>query len=337
MKINMKYALLGLLAVAGMTMTSCSDDETYDVVGNPNNLIYFKANATNTFTGVVTHTPAGDFGSLTAKFPVRVQRAVSKDTKVTAAVDNSLVAEYNAANGTDYAAMPESAVSLSGMTVTIPAGATAATDSIVVSLNESSLSALTESAYVLPIRITDVQGDGTGSEDRGVGYIVVTTSTTVVKDITSPEEMTGTLLTDYTGWTAKYSSNTTIDVSELFDGDLTNGAQLRTDEADGKTTTVVVNMGSAHKVSGLRVCRYAQYYTWWDWWDAYYFSAVKMEMSTDGQNWSDLGTADNMPQSDGYQYICFYGGVSMQYLRLTFDSGASSVSSLGELGVYVSE
>ncbi len=35
MKINIKYAALSLLAVAGITMTSCSDDESYDVYGNP--------------------------------------------------------------------------------------------------------------------------------------------------------------------------------------------------------------------------------------------------------------------------------------------------------------
>lgn len=35
MKINIKYAALSLLAVAGITMASCSDDESYDVYGPP--------------------------------------------------------------------------------------------------------------------------------------------------------------------------------------------------------------------------------------------------------------------------------------------------------------
>ena len=33
----------------------------------------------------------------------------------------------------------------------------------------------------------------------------------------------------------------------------------------------------------------------------------------------------------------FYGGTGMRYLRLTIESGSSSVSSLAELGVYISE
>ena len=48
MKNIIKSAALGVLAVAGITMASCSSDTVYDVVGNPNNLVYFKANANNT-------------------------------------------------------------------------------------------------------------------------------------------------------------------------------------------------------------------------------------------------------------------------------------------------
>ena len=53
MKNIIKSAALGVFAVAGITMASCSSDTVYDVVGNPNNLVYFKANANNTFTGTV--------------------------------------------------------------------------------------------------------------------------------------------------------------------------------------------------------------------------------------------------------------------------------------------
>lgn len=39
MKIN--TYILGLLAVAGLFSFQSCDDESYDVVGNPDNLIYF--------------------------------------------------------------------------------------------------------------------------------------------------------------------------------------------------------------------------------------------------------------------------------------------------------
>ena len=151
--------------------------------------------------------------------------------------------------------------------------------------------------------------------------------------------MVGTLLTDYTGWTARYDSGTDIDAASIFDGDLTNGPQLRNDGADGKTKVVIVDMGSTRKVSGLRLARYykSRYGGWWI--EQYYFSAVKIESSSDGSSWKELGTAldAEMPRNSGYQHISFYGGTGMRYLRLTLESGSSSVSSLAELGVYISE
>ena len=336
MKITIKYAVLSLLAVAGITMTSCSDDERYDVVGNPNNLVYFKANADNTFTGTVAHTPVGDFGGVSAKFPVCIQRAASCDTKVTATVDASLVEEYNATHNTEYKAMPESAVDLAGMTVTIKKGAVAADDSIKVSLKQSELASLTEKAYLLPIRLSQIQGDGKGSEERGVGYIIVNTETKLIKDITSKDDVTGTLLTDYAGWSAKYSSGSDVDVAQLFDGNLEHGAALRADGNGGSTKVIVFDMGATKNVSGFRFARYYKDY-WGYWAEEYYFSSVKIEFSTDNSTWNEAGTATEsaMPKNKGYQYCSFYGGVSARYLRFSFESGASTVSSLAELGVYV--
>lgn len=73
------------------------------------------------------------------------------------------------------------------------------------------------------------------------------------------------------------------------------------------------------------------------WYDEYYFSAVKIELSKDGVNWDEAGTVteSEMPKNGGYQYCSFYGGVSARYIRLSIESGSSSVSSLAELGVYV--
>ena len=50
MKTYMKTFAFSLLAVAGMALISCSCDERIDVVGNPDNLVYFKANTDNLFS-----------------------------------------------------------------------------------------------------------------------------------------------------------------------------------------------------------------------------------------------------------------------------------------------
>lgn len=339
MKINIKYAVLSLLAVAGVTMTSCSSDEHFDVVGNPNNLVYFKTNTGNVFTGTIAHTPVGDFGSLDASFTVKLQRAVETSATVQIVPDEDLVKAYNEANGTSYVALPVSAVTLTNQQVTIPAGEVKGTEPFSVALNESALASLTESAYMLAVRIVPNNGDMKGSEERGIGYIIVNTEEKLVKDISDVSEMTGTLLTDYTGWTATYDTGASINVAEIFDGNLENGPQLRADGADGHSKVIIVDMKASKKVSGLRVARYYKsYYGGW-WYEEYYFSGVKIEVSDDGINWSEAGTADEgfMPKQDGYQHIAFYGGVPTRYLRLSIESGSSSVSSLAELGVYTAE
>jgi hypothetical protein len=334
------FAKTGLLScsllLAASLFVACSDDEKYDVVGNPDNLVYFKANAENTITGTIVHTPVGHFGAVDAKFPVRILRPATQETRVTVTIDNSLINAYNEANGTNYVAMPESAIDASRLTVTIPKDSIAARDTIVVKVLESAFPNLNEKAYLLPIRISQVQGDGKGSEERGIGYVLVSTEDKLIKEIGSADDVLGSVLTDYAGWTAKYSTGAEINAGELFDGSLENGPQLRTDGNEGKNTCVIVDMQKQQNVSGFRLARYWKSY-WGGWWiEEYYFSSVHIDLSNDGTTWTEAGTAleADMPKADGYQYISFYGPVPARYLRLTIESGESAVSSLAELGVF---
>ena len=96
MKIN--TYILGLLAVAGLFSFQSCDDESYDVVGNPDNLIYFppKGQFNNTSAAVetftVVSTPVGYFGDeVYAKFGVSATRPMDGSATVTAVIDNGLV------------------------------------------------------------------------------------------------------------------------------------------------------------------------------------------------------------------------------------------------------
>ena len=329
--------LLFSLCLSVLLFASCSDDEQYDVVGNPNNLVYFKANAENTFQGMVVHTPVGDFGDINAKFPVHILRPARQNTQVKAVIDMTMIDAYNEANGTSYVAVPEGAVDAKHLSATILAGNTEAEDTIVVAIRQEALGSLTAPAYLLPVRIVEVQGDGKPSEERGFGYVIVNTETKLIKTLESASEMPGTLIKAGADWSAAYSSGTNITATELFDGSLSNGPQLRTDADGGKTTTVVIDMKEEQRVNGLRLARY--YMSYWGGWyiEEYYFSAVHIDYSSDGQAWSEAGTAleGDMPKANGYQHIAFYAGVPARYLRLTIESGGSAVSSLAELGIYV--
>ena len=114
---------------------------------------------------------------------------------------------------------------------------------------------------------------------------------------------------------------------------------MRTDEKDGKGTTLVFDLGTEQKVIGLRMARYYKsYYGGW-WYDEYYFSHLDMQYSADGSTWNDMGSADetDMVKSGGNQYLALYGAVPMRYLKIQFTSGSSSVSSLAELGIYTQQ
>lgn len=333
-----KHILFCLLAAVAMGFQSCGDDDSYDVEGNPDNLVYFKTTGEGVQTFTVVHTPAGDFGAFSVKLPVRILRPAARTTTVYAEVATSAVTAYNETHGTSYAAIPEGVIDASRMTVTIAEGSDRAADSVVVTIPETALPRLTEASYLVPIRIYRVEGDGTGSVERGTTYLVVNTEQRLLRVLSSATDIDGTLLSvaDCASWTVSWGSGASYGTpAQLFDRNLTNGAPLRTDAQDGHNTVIVVDMQQPQNVSGLRVARY--YSTGW-WTEEYYFSSVGVELSDDGQTWTEAGTMAeaDMPKGRGYQYIGFYGSATARYLRLTFESGASTVSSLAELGVYVS-
>lgn len=333
---RIKYMAMAVVAAA-LCLQSCSDDEHYDVVGNPNNLVYFKTVGDPVATCGVTHTPVGDFGEVKASFDVAIQHANSSDTRVTAVVDNSLVDEYNTEHGTQYTAVPDGLVETGNLTTTIRRDTVGCSAPIEVSVPESAFAQLTAKAYLIPIRLSEVDGNGKASGQRGTAYVIINVESKLIKAGVAADDMPGTLMTDYTGVTAWYTASGTVDdMAQLFDGDLTNGTALRTDEQDGKGTTLVFDLGQQQSVQGLRVARYQK--VWWGgWWtEEYFFSQLDIEFSTDGATWNEAGSVgeSDMAKSDGYQYVAFYGAVPMRYLRINFASGSSQVSSLAELGIY---
>ena len=334
---RIKYMALAVMAAA-LCFQSCSDDEHYDVVGNPNNLVYFKTVGGPVATCTVTHTPVGDFGEVKASFNVAIQRSNSSTTKVTAVVDNSLVDEYNAKHGTEYSAVPDGLVEAGSLTTTIERDTVGSSEPIEVSVPESAFAQLTEKGgYLIPVRLSSVDGNGKASGERGTAYVVINVESKLINAGAGAADMPGTLMTDYSGVMASYTAGGTVDaLSQLFDGDVTNGTALRTDEQDGKGTTMVFDLGQQRNVSGLRVARY--YKSWYGgWWiEQYYFSQLDIEYSNDGSTWNEAGTVteSDMSKGNGYQYVAFYGAVPMRYMRIKFTSGSSAVSSLAELGIY---
>lgn len=173
MKIKNIYMAAGLALVAGLGLTACSDD-SYDVKGNPDDLVFISKSVTKNFEGIIYHTPVGDIGSATASFPAQIQRPVDGTVTVGAEPDTSYISRYNETYGTNYVSVPDDVLhNLEVKMATIKAGEYITTDSVEVSVKQSDFVKLTEPAYLIPLRVS--ASGAVGSQDQGVAYLVVKT------------------------------------------------------------------------------------------------------------------------------------------------------------------
>lgn len=100
------------------------------------------------------------------------------DTNLSLVYDSSALDDYNAANGTRYEALPQSLVSLSSSSVTLPAGRTS---SDAVTMNLKSDESLTPGAtYAVPLRVSSNDSRAVGSV--GSAQVVLVRDLTKIPD-----------------------------------------------------------------------------------------------------------------------------------------------------------
>ena len=154
--------LLGTLCLTGLSLSSCSDEESYDVVGSNAEKVFFDPHASATQQNEIYNTPAGVFGLAGGAFTVQSQYAVEGRTiTVGGEVDNSLVAEFNKQQNPDgdenaivYNALPQDALSAVNIEpVKIEPGKSVGDTTLIVSIPSEKCTSLTEPYYVVPIRL----------------------------------------------------------------------------------------------------------------------------------------------------------------------------------------
>lgn len=182
----MKWNKYIFTLLTGMLCFQSCDSETYDVEGNPNNLIYFIPSVTGSAQGNVSTfnvdwTSRGAVGDeVVVKLPVKSTRQAEKTMMVYAEVDNSLVGSYNTSNGTSYEAFPSDVYSVVKSAATIEQGKTLSVDSIEIRVPAENFIALDKSAYLLPVRLTKIEGNGKVSVQHNTALAIV--------NITYPDE-----------------------------------------------------------------------------------------------------------------------------------------------------
>lgn len=178
---SFKYLLSGIILLTSVIgFQSCGED-SYDVTGNPNNLVYFnqkgEGGKSNFYSFSVDWTSIGAVGDqVTLKAPVKTTRPAEGGLVAYAGVNNALVDTYNQQNGTAYSALPANTVQFVKQAVTVPAGAMESVDSIEITIPAENYIPLTERLYLLPIAITSVEGSGSPSVQSGTIWASISLS-----------------------------------------------------------------------------------------------------------------------------------------------------------------
>ena len=160
------YFITILLSATVLSLSSCLKDSRYVDFSKGPSLVEFNLGGLSYFgQDAITATNAID----TVQFAVSVASVTvpTTATTITLAVDNSIVASYNAANpAITYLPIPAADYKLSATSVTIPAGQRAA---IVTLYVYKSLLDATQS-YMLPVKIASTTGGYTISGNMGIHY-----------------------------------------------------------------------------------------------------------------------------------------------------------------------
>lgn len=290
---SLKYIALGVAAMAAFTLTSCSDDEHYDIRGLKDNFAYF-AKAGSVTDGTVLKTPVGIMATFSCNVSGNTSLAVNKTTTLTVGIDNSLVDAYNADNGTHYKQTPDGVVTFNKTNLTIPAGAMTSEDTISLSIDTKAAEALNDTAgYIVPIVITNVSGDAQASSVAAVRYVhlnyMITTS--LINDDA----------TEFVGAKGDLSQMTCIAATDLdpeaFSGLAGGGWRARWPFTGNDTSaSFVIDMGGTHNLAGFYI-------------NSYVLRNAKVSISTDNQTWTEVS------ETSGHKAVSDFDYSTYQYLQ----------------------
>ena len=316
MKMNNIIMACGAFLFGAAVLSGCGEDENYDVDGIAYTRAFFDR-AKSVSEGKVLSTPVGVITSFSEKVLVKTTSPAQVTTKVTVSIDNSLIAVYNAAHGTNYAQLPDGILQLENPILTIPAHASQSADTLKLSIDDRAAASLdNEDGYLAPIVISSVDnGSIRPSSDAAVRYMKVDfmKTTSLIND--NPENCLGSV--------APIPSLTCIEATNLdpmeFQGLAADSwdAQWNFLSDEEESASFVIDFGAVHKLGGFYI-------------ESYVLKNAYVETSTDKAGWTEVGNTSEHKAYENYDPITdenlneyvLYAPVQARYLRatLTLDS-----------------
>lgn len=304
-----------MLALCAMSFAACDDEETYDFPGDPYNRVYLQDKSTSY---KIVQTPISTVSNLKFETSLKCTQKASANIKATVEVDNSMIAAYNEEHGTNYEAMPTSALVIENATMNIPEGTMATIDTlrIAISEDESILSTLrSENGYLIPLRLTMTEGGNSQlSSNIFSTYLIVTVTEDNVNHDAVESDITGTLVADQTGWSA--TTNATVHsyyqpLTYLFTTATSSYCYLY----NVPTINLDIDMGQSYTFDAIRLQRSTG--------TSSFVSGMLICTSNDGTTWKSVGEL-----TKSSMFCAFYAPITTRYLRIVKSSGTTSNTTL---------
>lgn len=338
-----KPGYIFLCLATACLLPACKKSESFDVTGDPEVKFFINNESLGNLPvnsighTVVNYPDVAGSGLLTlstsmpavVKIPVFANKPVSDDVTIGAELDNSLVAQYNAANNTAYVAFPAGILNTANLAARIRKGATASEDSIAIPANATLLSTLTEKAYMAPIKLTSVSkpavGAITGTAATRIAYVVVNTELRRIRYLATAADAIGSLVSNRTAWTATFTPAPAT-AGSILDGSTTTFSRWAASPGQ-----VDLNLQATRNVTGIRL------YTTTT--ATLIPTQVDVLLSEDGINYDFIGSPlrANLTFASNYNYILFYKAIPAKYIRLRLYYSTSTNTQnlrLTELDVY---
>ncbi len=326
----LRYFLVLLALGSSFMILSCDDDKSYDVVGDPSNIVYINMQEwssintpKNSLAFNVLHTPIGEVGKVSAKISVRSTKPMGKTVTVQAKLDNSLVETYNTTYKTSYATIPDGIVKVSNEMVSIAEGKFLSGDSVLISVDSAKLATLTEPVYLIPVRLVSTSDAKIKiSSDYNTAYVLINRSVTNLYNSPVAADMTGTLLTGKTLWSASLNVAFSNAITRLLDGSTSTYCLI----SPAQPCALTVDMKNEYSgITGIRLHSYSTSYS---------ITSANILTSNDGNEWTSQGTAA-LSISTAYQYVKFFAPVTVRYIKVDIKGYRSSTYLvLAEVDVY---
>ena len=322
----------GMFILCATTLAACGDDETYDVYGDTFNRIY---TLDNSETYKIVQTPIGTISNVDFKWPAKSTKKADGNIKVTAVVDNSLIAAYNEEHGTKFEAMPAEAVVLENTEMTIRNGEMVVTDSMRVKLTDNAdvLSTLdSENGYIIPLRLASVEGNNSqlSTNMLNSSFLTITVTEDNMNHEATEYNGSGALVADQSGWTA--TTNGTVQsyydpIETIFDGEYQTYCYISNRSGD---LLLDIDMGKSYTFDGIKMT-YEEYdYETWTEKEISAFSAgMTVSTSDNGTDWKEQGKIE-----DDATACVFYAPLTSRYIRISVPNAGGWYGAILQCGAF---